>query len=392
MIPVSYNLRNLTVRKATTLATALGIGLVVFVFSAVMMLSNGIKKTLGKAGRTDNAIVLRKGSAAELESGIEEGIIAPIRSREEVATISESGGSKPVMVSEVVLVITVDKLGTKGGVSNVTIRGVPADVLAFRPEVKLVAGVPAKPGTNEVIIGKQLNGRFTGMELGKTFDLRKNRPVTVVGIFDAGGSAFESEVWADVDTVRSAYGREGMYSSVRVRLTSPDRFDAFKTALETDKNLGFLVSREDKYYETQSEGMAMFISALGILISFCFGVGAMIGAAITMYASVANRNKEIGTLRALGFSRGAILFSFLMEAMVLCIGGGLVGALAALAMSTVKFSMMNFNTFSEVVFSFDASPGILIGSLIFAAFMGLVGGLFPAIRASRMSPIQAMRG
>jgi putative ABC transport system permease protein len=388
MVPITYNIRSLVVRKTTTLAALFGIALVVFVFSAVNMLSLGIQKTLGSSGRSDNAVVLRKGSDAELTSSIEEPLVGLMRANDAVARSPSGDG---LGVGEIVVVATLDKTGTSG-VSNVLIRGVPENVYEFRPEVTMVAGRKARPGTDEVVVGKSISGRFQGVDLGKTFELKKNRPVTVVGVFTAAGSSFESEVWGDLDTIRNAFGRQGLVSAVRVRLTSATRLDAFKLAVESDKRLGLAVEREDVYYEKQSSMMAGFFMALGIAIAVFCSFGAMIGAAITMYAQVANRTREVGTLRALGFSRRSILSSFMLESLFLALAGGLIGALASMLMGFVKFSTVNWASWSEVVFSFEARPSIILGSLVFAAFLGAVGGFLPALRAARVSPVEAMRG
>ncbi|AUX44268.1 hypothetical protein SOCE26_057320 [Sorangium cellulosum] len=388
MIPVAYNLRNLTVRKTTTLATAGGLGLVVFVFASVLMLANSIDRTLGRSAQSDVAVVIRKGSDAELVSGIEEQQIGVVLASPEVAKRPDG---KPDGVGEIVGVFLLDKLGTDG-VSNVQVRGVPEDVLAFRPGVKIVEGRPAQPGTDEVVVGKAIEGRFKGLSIGGSFELRKNRPVKVVGVFSDGGSSYESEVWGDVHTVRAAFGREGSVSSVRARLASPTKFDAFEASIEQNRQLGLEVMRESDYYEKQSEGTRVFITAMGVMIAVFFSIGAMIGAMITMHASIANRQREIGTLRALGFSRFSILTSFLLESIFLAFLGGVLGCLAALAMGLVRFSIINFASFSEIVFTFEPTPGIMIASVLVAMGMGLLGGFFPALRAARMSPILAMRG
>ncbi len=387
MIPITYNLRSLMVRKATTVATVLGIGLVVFVLSSALMLSNGIKRTLGRSGRTDRAMVLRKGSDAELSSSIETPTIGLILA---APGVKKDPAGVPLGIGEVVAVIALDKLGTDG-VSNVQVRGVPDNVMRFHKDVQVVAGRPARSGTDEVIIGQRLRGRFRGLDLEQSFDLRKNRPAKVVGVFQDGGSSFESEVWADLDTLRAAFGREGLVSSVRVQLESPASFDAFAATLSADKQLGLDTFREDHYYEKQSEGTAMFVTVLGVLIAVIFSIGAMIGAMITMYSSIAGREREIGTLRALGFSRGGILASFLLESVVLALAGGALGVSASLLMGFVKFSMINFSSWSEVVFSFTPTPGILFTAVVFAGGMGLLGGFFPAVRAARTSPVRAMR-
>jgi putative ABC transport system permease protein len=208
------------------------------------------------------------------------------------------------------VVAAMEKLGTAGGVSNVALRGVTEGVKELRPEVHIVEGRPARPGSDEVIVGQRIRGRFKGLDLGKSFDLRKNRPVQVVGVFEAGGSSYESEVWVDLDALRAAYAREGSVCSVRVRLTSAAAFDTFKAAMEGDKAFGYMALREPDYFEKQSEGTSLFINVMGTMVSVCFAIGAMIGAMSTMYAAVANRQREIGTLRALGFSRLSILTSF----------------------------------------------------------------------------------
>lgn len=387
MIPIAYNLRSLAVRRTTTLASVLGIGLVVFVLAGALMLSSGIKETMGRSGKGDIAIVLRKGSDAEMASSIESPTLALILSAPGVKK-DESGS--PLGIGEVLIVATMDKIGVDG-VSNVQIRGVPDGVTRFRRGVQIVDGRAARPGTDEVIIGQRLRGRFKGLELGQSFELRKNRPAQVVGVFSHEGSSHESEIWADLETVRQAFGRGGIYSSVRVQLSSPSQFDAFEAVIEGDKALGLDALREDRYYEKQSEGTSIFVTGLGVVVAIIFSIGAMIGAMITMYASIASRSREIGTLRALGFSRGAIMTSFLLEALALAMAGGLLGIALSLSLGTVRFSMMNFASWSEIVFSFSPTPSILLTALLFSAMMGLFGGLFPALRATRISPLSAMR-
>ena len=388
MIPVKYNLRSLAVRKATTIATAGGIALVVFVLASSLMLSAGIKKTLGSSGKADTAIVLRMGSDAELGSVIEESSVPLILAAPGVRT---GANGQPLGAAEIVVVGAMEKLGTDG-VTNVSIRGVGDDVLTFRPEVHVVAGRAPKPGTDEAMVGSRIRGRIRGLDLDLTFDIKKNRPVKVVGIFDADGSAYESEVWVDRELLRQAYGRQGVVSGVRVRLESPTKFDAFRAGVENDKRLGLQAVRETAFYEKQSEGASIFVGALGTVVSVFFAVGAMIGAMITMYAAVANRQREIGTLRALGFSRSSVLGSFLLEAVLLAAIGGAVGAGASLAMGFVHLSMVNMASWSEVVFSFDPTPQVMGIALGFACGMGLIGGLFPAVRAARTSPLKAIRG
>ena len=388
MIPVIYNVRSLMVRKTTTFASVLGIALVVFVLAAALMLSEGIKRTLGKSGAADVAIVLRKGNDAELSSTIDDPQVGLILS---APGVKKDAKGQPLGVGETLVVLALDKVGTTG-ISNVQFRGVTDNVMDFRGETRLIDGRPLKPGSEEAMIGKRLRGRFKGMELGQKIELRKNHPATIVGVFEDGGSSFESEVWIDRDTLRAAFGRQGSVSSVRIKLEQPSQYESFAAFVGQDKQLGLESFRESDYYAKQSEGTSDFISIIGKLIAFFFGVGAMIGAMITMHASVADRQREIGTLRAIGFSRSGILFSFLLEALLLAMAGGVIGGAVSLSMGFVKFSMLNLQSWSEIVFSFTPTSAILIRSLFWAGVMGFFGGLFPAIRAARISPVEAMRG
>ncbi len=388
MIPIRYNIRSLAVRKATTLATALGIALVVFVLASSLMLTAGIRRTMKASGGPNTAIVLRMGSDAELGSTVEESSVPLILAAPGVK-MDEQG--HPMGAAELVVVAAMPKIGA-GGVTNVTIRGIQENALRFRPDVHIVAGRPTRPGADEVIIGSGIRGRIEGLDLDQTFELKKNRPVRVVGIFGAAGSSYESEVWVDSELLRQAFHREGIYSSVRVILDSPTKFDAFRAGIENDKRLGLQAQRETAFYEKQSEGVAQFVGVLGKIVSIFFAAGAMIGAMITMYGAVASRQREIGTLRALGFSRRSVLSSFLIEAILLSLAGGAVGTAASMLMGFVHFSMVNMTSWSEVVFSFDPTPTVLTTALVFACGMGLIGGLFPAVRAARTSPLQAIRG
>lgn len=390
MIPISYNVRSLLNRKTTTIATALGIGLVVFVLGAVLMLGHGLQETLTASGRPDNGMVLRKGSDGELSSTIDTQSVGLILS---APGVKKDDKGRPMGVGEVVVVILLERPGGEGKLANVTVRGTTEASIAVRPGLHVVDGRPPQPGTDEVMVGKALLGRFDGLSLGSSFDLKKNRPVKVVGVFEAGGSAYESEVWADIDTVRTSFGRTSMVSSVVVRLESQSKYDGFAQTVETDKSLGLNAMRETEYFDKQAGPMLGFIMGLGITIAILFAIGSMIGAVITMYGAVAQRSREIGTLRALGFSRRAILFSFVLESVVLAVLGGLVGVVAALGASVLigNVSMTNFSTWSEIVFRLQATPQILITAVAVGAIMGLLGGLFPAIRAARMSPISAMR-
>jgi putative ABC transport system permease protein len=386
MVPLKYNIRSLMVRKTTTAATAFGIALVVWVLASASMLSESVKRTTSAAGRPDIAIVMRKGSDAELGSGVDDPQVGVIKSMPGV----KRDGEEPIGFGEVVVVAAMEKIGTTG-VSNVQIRGVDEKVEKLRPNVKVIKGRKPTPGADEAMVGKSIDGRFAGVAMGQSFNIKKNRPISVVGVFEDNGSAHESEVWVDRDVLKTSFGREGAVSSVRVVLESPAAFDAFQAAVEQDKRVGLMALRETDYYEKQSQGTSIFIQALGGLIAVFVAIGAIIGAAITMYASVANRQREIGTLRALGFSRFGILVSFLIESIVLALMGGVVGLIAALGMGSVKVSMINFASWSEMVFTFEPTAGILATSLVFAMVMGILGGFLPAVRAAGVSPLAAMK-
>jgi putative ABC transport system permease protein len=384
MVPVTYNARSLFVRKITTLATALGIALVVFVLEGAIMLG-GISDVLAAVGRPDTLIILRKGSDAELSSAIGNDYLGLFRGP---AQVSQAGG----VIGEIVVVVIAEHNDGSGS-SNVLVRGTPPEGIAFRPEVSIVSGRAPKPGTDEVIVGKGIAGRFKGLSIGQTIDLRRNRPLKVVGVFSAGGGTYEAEVWGDLDYVRNALGRQAVVSSARVRLNSPSDFDTYRQLIETDKRFSMKVMREADYYAKQSEGVAKFLSVIGVVAAVLFSLAAMIGAAITMNSAVASRTREIGTLRALGFSRFSILTSFLLEGIALAVIGGAIGSVLVLLLSAfVTFPMINFSTFSEIVISFHPTPKVFIGALIGSIVMGVVGGLVPAIRASLTSPVEAMRG
>ncbi len=388
MIPISYNVRSLLVRKTTTIATVLGIALVVFVLASSLMLANGIRESMGSLGSPSTGFVLSKGADAELMSSIETTRIPLVLN---APGVRRDASGNPLGVGELIVVMALEKTGSDGQVSNVQLRGVPENVLDVRPAVRVVAGRAARPGSDEAIAGARLRGRYEGVELDQSIEVKKNRRLTVVGFFEAEGSSLESEIWADVETVRSSFGREKIVSSVTVLLESAARYEDFARAIEHDKEIGLHAMRQSDYYEAQTEGTAIMIQALGSVFVFFFAIAAMIGAMITMYGSVAQREWEIGTLRALGFTRFQVLASFLVESFVLALTGGALGALAAQSMVFVDFAMMNMGSWSEVVFSFEPTPGILVASVLFGGLMGILGGFFPAVRAARISPVAALR-
>jgi putative ABC transport system permease protein len=385
MILFSYSFRNLWTRRVTTLLTASGMGLVVFVFAATLMLAEGLQKTLVETGSPDNAIVIRKGSNSEVQSGVERDQAALIESQPEVA-IGPDG--KPLLAKELVVLINLRKRGSNKP-ANVVIRGVGAASLQLRQGVHLKEGRMPRPGSAEVIAGESIARRFQGAGLGETlrFGMRDWR---VVGVFDAGSTGFSSEIWGDVDQMMQAFRRQ-VYSSVTFRLRDPGQFDAFKARVESDPRLTVESKRETRYYLDQSEGMAKFLRILGMVLTVVFSIGAVIGATITMYAAVANRVTEIGTLRALGFQRSSILLAFIMESLLLGLCGGILGVVGASFMQLITISTMNWQSFSELAFSFTLTFGILWKALLFSMVMGFIGGVLPALRASRMNIVESLR-
>jgi putative ABC transport system permease protein len=386
-IPISYNIRSMKNRRNTTLVTAVGVSLVVFVFTSSLMLNYGLRKTLVETGSRGNAVVIRKSSQSEMQSIITRASAAILSSQPEVA---KDATGQPLAASESVVLINLKKRDSDEP-SNITIRGVSAQSLAIREQVEIVEGRPWTQGSSEIIAGKRIAESFQGCGLGETVRFG-SRDWTVVGLFDAGRSGFESEIWGDVDQLMQAYGRP-VFSSVTLKLQEPvtQNLVALKDRVESDPRLTSEVFSEETYYENQTRTMSVFIAILGNVISALFSLGAVVGAMITMYATVSGRIVEIGTLRALGFRRRSILASFLIESILLSLLGGVIGVGLATFTQFLTVSTTNWDTFSEVAFSFAMNPTIVAAGMIFAGVMGLVGGFLPAVRASRMGIVDALR-
>ena len=384
-VPLSYSFRNLRTRRLTTILTAGGMALVVFVFASVLMLAEGLRKTLIETGSYDNAIVIRKASQSEMQSGIDRAQAAVVQTEPGVA-IGEYGD--PLLAKELVVIINLPKRGSNKP-SNITIRGTGKSSLALRPQVRLLEGRMPRPGSSEIIAGQSVAKRFRGAGMGETLRFAM-RDWTVVGIFDAGRTGYSSEIWGDVDQLMQAFRRPA-YSSVLFRLRDPSEFQKVKERIENDPRLTLEAKRETTYYADQSEMMAKFLRILGVTLTVIFSLGAMIGAMITMYASVANRTGEIGTLRVLGFRRRSILTAFLAESVLLGLAGGFMGLFFASFMQFLTISTVNWQTFSELAFSFTLTFEIVYQALGFSLLMGLIGGVLPAARASRMNIVEALR-
>lgn len=384
-IPIQYALRNLWARRVTTTLTTIGMALVVFVFSAILMLGAGLEATLVATGRMDNLLLLREGAETEIQSGI---------SREHAAIIVANPGvandrrGALLASRESVILIALPKRGASRP-ANVTLRGIEPAGLELRPQVRIVAGRMFQPGRSEIMTGRSIAGSFTGAGLGERlrFGLREWQ---VVGVFDAGRTAYGSEIWGDVDQFMQAYRRPS-YSVVLLRMLSPQRWKDLAAELEGDSRLQVKAQREPEFYAAQSVVLSTFLRLLGWVLSLVFSLAAVIGATITMYGTVASRTAEIGTLRALGFRRQAIFISFLFEATLLGFVGGVLGLLTASLLQQVSVSTLNFQTFSELAFGFELTPDIMVAAMAFAVGMGIAGGALPALRAARLDILEALR-
>src|SRR5882672_2181905 len=384
-IPLSYVARNLWVRRLTTALTAGGMALVVFVFAAVLMLDAGLKATLVATGSDNNVLFIRKGAETEVQSGVARDQAALIESLPQIA---RTANGEALVSKEVVVLNSLPKI--EGGKrTNVPIRGVPPVGLTLRPQVKIMTGRFFRPGSNEIIVGSSVARQFAGVEIGQALSFAQRR-WTIVGVFDAGRTAFDSEIWGDAEQLLQAF-RRGGFSSVIAQLATPSAFDSLIDSLAGEPRLTVDVKREKQFYEDQSRQLSNFITYLGMTLSVIFSLGAIIGAAITMYAAVATRTGEIGTLRALGFRRSAILTAFLLESLLLALVGGVAGLFAASFLQAITISTTNFQSFSEIAFSFALTARIVVNTLVFALVMGLIGGVLPAFKAARMKIVDSLR-
>ena len=384
-VPFPYIFRNLWARKLTTLLTAGGMALVVFVFAAVLMLDAGLKKTMVGTGSVDNIVFIRKGSETEIQSGVYRDQAALIES---LAQVARGEDGRPMVSKESLVLISLVKKGQDKG-SNIVTRGLSSMGFVLRPQVKIIEGRMFRPGSSEIVIGKSIHDEFGGVAIGQALRFAQ-REWVIVGIFDGGKSAFDSEVWGDVDQLMQAFRRVS-FSSVIAKLANSNNFAAVTTEVENDIRLSLQGKREQIFYEDQSKGLSTFITILGTVLSVIFSLGAMIGAAITMYSSVAMRTAEIGTLRALGFRQPSILVAFLTESLLLGLVGGLAGIFFASFLQVITISTLNFQSFSQLAFGFILTPKIVVQTLVFSLFMGFIGGFLPAMKASRMKIVDSLR-
>lgn len=385
-IPIIYNIRSVRARWTSAIVAVVGIAGTVGVFVAMLSLANGFRATLVSSGSPDNALIVRAGATSEMTSGVGLDSVKIIQDAPGIAR----GPNGPLVTPEAVLMAPIPLIST-GTDANVELRGVSPNVLEIRKQVKIVQGRMFQPGLAEVIVGKNANKTYSGLTLGNKIRLGKLE-WQVVGVFDAGGSSFDSEVWGDSHLLTAAYDRpDTFFQSATVHLTSPDALNGLKDALTTDPRLNVDVTREIDYYSKQSRVMTTMITVLGTFVAAIMAIGAVFGALNTMYSSVADRGKEIATMRAVGFGGPAVVFSFLLEALLISFVGGVLGCLAVLRLNGLTTSTINFQTFSNLAFAFKITPWLLAQGVIFALVMGILGGFFPAVRAARLPVATALR-
>lgn len=383
-LPLKYNIRNIVVRKGSTLATAFTIGLTVAVFLMVMALARGIDLTLSSSGEPLNLIVLREGSTAELNSSVTRENFNDLMYLDGV----EREADKPLAAGELVTLIYKARKGMSQG-SNVTVRGVGPMSFKLRSGFQTVAGRVFQPGLTEAVVSKRIAERFQGLDIGDRFRIQTT-DYTVVGLFDSAGKAFESEIWVDINSLASTTKRDG-YSSVLMRVKDANALSALSKRITDDPKLHLKAVSERTFYEDQQGVASGALKGLAVFISFIMAVGAGFAGMNTMYAAVARRTKEIGTLRVLGFSRFSILVAFLLESVAIALIGAAIGILLALPLNFVSTGTSNWVTFSEIAFNFRVTLDLMVWALFFGGVIGFVGSLLPSIRASRFKIVDALR-
>jgi len=384
-LPIKYNIRNLIVRKGSTLATAFTIGLTVAVFLMVMALARGIDLTLATSGEPLNMIVMREGSTAELNSSLTRDNFKDIMYLDGV----ERENDQPMATAEIITLIYKARKGMNQG-SNVTVRGVGPMSFKLRSGFSISSGRVFQPGLTEAVVSKRIAERFQGLDIGDKFRIQTT-DYTVVGLFDSAGKAFESEIWVDINSLASSTKRADTFSSALVRVKDQNAMSALTKRITDDPKLHLKALPERTFYEDQQGTASGALKGLAVFITFIMAVGAGFAGMNTMYAAVSRRTKEIGTLRVLGFSRLSILAAFLLESIAIALIGAAIGILLSLPLNFVSTGTSNFVTFSEIAFNFRVTPDLMLSALIFGAIIGFIGSLLPSIRASRFRIVDALR-
>jgi len=379
-IPFVYNLRNVAQRPVSTLTTMVGIGLTVAVLLAALSLAEGFRATQDSTGSPDNLLVLRKGADSEIASGIALSAAEILRDDPNVA---HGPDGRPLASLEMLTTTNLDRVGQTGS-SNIRVRGVDLATIGVRATPRIVEGRMFTPGSDEVVVGAAIAPRFAHCGVGDVIKFQRRR-FKVVGHFTTGGSSFESEIWGDAGVLMPVFHREGAYQLVVLRMKDPSRFDAIKHAFEGDPRLGVEVERESDFYAEQSRALTGLIRGIGVFITLIMAIGALFGAANTMFAAVSGRTREIATLLVFGFSPWAVLASFVTESVIIAVAGGALGCLIALPINGITTSTTNLQSFSEVAFRFRVTPPLMVAALVFSALLGVAGGFVPALKAARQS-------
>jgi len=386
-IPFVYNLRSVTQRPVSTALTALGIGLVVAVFVAMLALANGFIAALAKTGSADNVLLLRRGADSELSSGIPRDAISIISTSPYIATGADG---RPLISPETYIVINIQRMGGDAfAVANVVARGVSDKAFEVRRNIKIIEGRRFASGQSEICVGSKLAGRFKNVNVGEVLRF-SNRNWNVVCRFTADGSSFESEIWGENEQFQGVF-RGNSFQDVAFRLKDPASFEDAKRAFLADQRIQVDAHRESEFYANQSQLLGNILRFLALMITSIMAVGAVFGAVNTMYAAVSSRTPEIAVLLTLGFQPRSVMASFLAESAVIALLGGIIGCLLALPINGVVTSTTNWASFSEIAFAFRVTPQLLLAGIVFAVLMGIVGGFFPARRASKLPVIQALR-
>ena len=377
-VPISYNFRSIRARWTSTIVAILGIAGTVGVFVAMLSLARGFRATLVASGSPDDALVMRAGSTTEMMGGI---TLDSVKIVQDKPGVARDASGQPLVTQEVVGVIPIPLIST-GTDANVEVRGVSPNVLEIRKFVKVVQGRMFHSGLDELVVGKNASKTYAGLTVGNTVNFGGGQ-WKVVGVFDAGGSSFDSEVWCDARILNEVLKRPGnIFQSATVHLTSPAAFNQFKDSITSDPQLNLEVEREVDYYAKQSSAMTQLITVLGGLVAAIMAIGAVFGALNTMYSAVAERGREIATMRALGFSSWNVILSFLFEALLISFIAGIIGCVVVLPLNGMTTQTMNFSTFSSIAFAFKITFNLLVMGVIFALAMGVLGGLLPAVRAA----------
>ncbi|MEA2327966.1 MAG: putative transport system permease protein [Thermoanaerobaculia bacterium] len=384
MIPLKYNVGNLTSRRVSTLMTILGIGVVIAVMISMMALKNGVHSAIVSSGSNENLMVMREGAEAELSSSVSKDAFRIIRA---LPGVAKDPGGAPMVSPELVIIFKIPKKDDPKG-SNVLVRGVTPAAFAMRPYVKIVDGRMFRPGVNEIIVARRIRDRFVNTAIGDSFKFG-SQTYNIVGVFDAQGTAFDSEMWCDTDFLGQARKRDA-YSSVIVRPIDREAFESIKAAIKNDNRLKLAVKSEYQYYDDQTSGLAGIVVLVRI-VTFFMTIGAILGTMNTMFSAIASRGRELATMRALGFNRRAILLSVIVESAFISLLGGIAGLLLALPVNAISTGTTNFQTFSEVAFNFRVDGHVALNGILIALIAGVIGGMLPALRAARTPITTALR-